>query len=221
MKRYVIYKRVSTNEQGKSGLGLKAQQADIDAYLATHAEGPHEVLGTFEDILSGKNDERPQLKAALKLAREAKAELLVSKLDRLSRDVEYIAGTMKKAVIRIATMPQADPFQMHIYAALAEQERKFIGARTKAALQSAKANGKKLGGIRPKTEARNEAIQAKAKAEAMKVWPVIKDMREQGRSMKLIAEALNDMKVSTSRGGQWTPMQIKRVIDRVNVDNAG
>lgn len=215
MKRYVIYKRVSTNEQGKSGLGLEAQQRDIDLFLTTFSETPWEVVGTFQDIQSGKDADRPQLEAAMKLAREAKAELLVSKLDRLSRDVEFIAGTMKRAVIRIATMPNADPFQMHLYAALAEQERKFIGARTKAALQSAKARGVKLGGVRPKTEARNDAIQAKAKAEAMKVWGVIKPMRQADKSMAAIAEALNTMKVPTSRGGQWTPMQIKRVIDRV------
>lgn len=216
MKRYVIYKRVSTNEQGKSGLGLEAQQRDIDLYLTSFSETPWEVVGTFQDIQSGKDDDRPQLAAAMKLAREAKAELLVSKLDRLSRDVEFIAGTMKRATIRIATMPNADPFQMHLYAALAEQERKFIGARTKAALQSAKARGVKLGGVRPKTEARNEAIQAKAKAEALKVWGVIEPMRQASKSMAAIADALNAMKVPTSRGGQWSPMQIKRVIDRVS-----
>lgn len=215
MKRYVIYKRVSTNEQGKSGLGLEAQQRDIDLYLNTFSETPWEIVGTFQDVLSGKDANRPQLEAALKLAREAKAELLVAKLDRLSRDVEFIAGTMKRATIRIATMPHADPFQMHLYAALAEQERKFIGARTKAALQSAKVRGVRLGGVRPKTEARNVAIQAKAKGEAIKVWQVIEPMRQAGKSMASIAETLNTMKVPTSRGGQWTAMQIKRVIDRV------
>jgi DNA invertase Pin-like site-specific DNA recombinase len=232
MKRYVTYKRVSTNEQGKSGLGLEAQQRDIDLYLSTFSETPWEVVGTFQDIQSGKDDDRPQLAAAMKMAREAKAELLVSKLDRLSRDVEFIAGTMKRATIRIATMPNADPFQMHLYAALAEQERKFIGARTKAALQSARerqrvaeerddttpeglaTRAKQYGGMRPKTEARNDAIQAKAKAEAMKVWGVIEPMRRAKKSMAIIAGELNKMKVPTSRGGQWTAMQIKRVIDR-------
>lgn len=220
MKRYVIYKRVSTTEQGKSGLGLEAQQEDIARYLATYADVPHEVLGTFEDVLSGKHDDRPQLKAALKLARATKAELLVAKLDRLSRDVAFIATTMKSATIRIATMPHADPFQMHLYAALAEQERIIIGARTKAALQAAKARGAKLGGVRPKTEARNVAIQAKAKTEAMKVWQVIEPMRQAGKSMARIAETLNTMQVPTSRGGQWTAMQIKRVIDRVATGEA-
>jgi len=233
MKRYVIYKRVSTNEQGKSGLGLEAQQRDIDLYLTTFSETPWEVVGTFQDVLSGKDANRPQLDAALKMAREAKAELLVGKLDRLSRDVEDIARWMKQVTIRIATMPNADPFQMHLYAALAEQERKFIGARTKAALQSARERqrlaeerddtsleglairAKRYGGIRPKTEARNDAIQAKAKAEAMRVWGGIEPMRQARKSMVTIANALNSMKVPTSRGGEWTPMQIKRVIDRV------
>lgn len=234
MKRYVVYTRVSTEDQGRSGLGLEAQERDIDLYLTTFSEVPYEVLGRFQDVQSGKDADRPQLEAALKLAREAKAELLVAKLDRLSRDVEFIAGTMKRATIRIATMPHADPFQMHLYAALAEQERKFIGARTKAALQAAMERqrvaeetndisergltlrAKRYGGVRPKTEARNAAIQAKAKGEAAKVWRVIEPMRQAGKSMASIAEALNAMKVPTSRGGQWTAMQIKRVIDRVS-----
>lgn len=220
MKRYVIYRRVSTKDQGESGLGMDAQTRDINLFLSTYSEEPYEVLGWFEDVQSGKDDARPQLEAALRLVREAKAELLVAKLDRLSRKVSFIAALMddKAVKLRVASMPFADKFQLHIYAALAEQEREFIGARTRSALQSAKARGVKLGGVRPKTEARNEAIQAKAKGEAMKVWQVIQPMRLAGKSMASIAEALNGMKVPTSRGGQWTPMQIKRVIDRVSVD---
>jgi DNA invertase Pin-like site-specific DNA recombinase len=233
MKRYVVYTRVSTEEQGRSGLGLEAQERDIGLFLTNFSEKPYEVLGHFQDVQSGKDDNRPQLDAALKLARGAKAELLVSKLDRLSRDVEFIARTMKQATIRIATMPHADPFQMHLYAALAEQERKFIRARTKAALRAAmerqrvaeKTNdttelglairAKRYGGLRPKTGARNAAIKDKAKQEAEKVWRVIQPMRQAGQSMAAIAETLNTMRVPTSRGGVWTAMQIKRVIDRV------
>lgn len=217
MKRYVIYTRVSTAEQGKSGLGLEAQEMEIRHYLEHRSDIPYEVLGEFRDILSGKDDDRPELTKALQLARKEKAELLVSKLDRLSRDVEFIARTMKQATIRVASMPQADPFQMHIYAALAEEERKAIGRRTQAALQAAKARGKQLGGLRDATMRRNIAIQEKARREAEKVMKIVGPLRDAGQTLAAIAGTLNDMEVKTSRGGQWTPMQVKRVLDRVAI----
>ncbi|GGA82982.1 resolvase [Nitratireductor aestuarii] len=215
MKRYVIYTRVSTAEQGKSGLGLEAQQRDIDLFLQNFSETPWEIIGEFQDVQSGKVADRPELMKALQLARKEKAELLVAKLDRLSRDVEFIARTIKQASIRVASMPHADNFQLHIYAALAEQEREFISKRTKAALQVAKERGRQLGGLRDKTMKRNEAIQAKAKAEAEKVVKVIGPLRNAGQTLSAIADTLNDMEVKTSRGGQWTAMQVKRVLDRV------
>ncbi|MGO4836492.1 recombinase family protein, partial [Rhizobiaceae sp. 2RAB30] len=123
MKQYVIYTRVSTEEQGRSGLGLEAQERDIGIYLENFSEVPWEVIGRFRDVLSGGSDERPQLAAALKLVREKGAELLVSKLDRLSRDVAFIATLIKdkKVRLKVAQMPNADPFQLHLYAALAEK----------------------------------------------------------------------------------------------------
>lgn len=217
MKQYVVYTRVSTKEQGRSGLGLEAQERDIQYYLDNHAEVPWEVLGRFRDILSGKNDDRPQLADAIRLCKATGAELLISKLDRLSRDVEFIARTMKRATIRVATMPQADPFQMHIYAALAEEERKAIGRRTKAALAVAKERGVKLGGLRDTTMKRNEAIQRKANAEAEKLIKIIGPLREAGKTLAAIAGVLNDMEVATSRGGSWTPTQVSRVLDRARI----
>lgn len=214
MKRYVIYTRVSTAEQGKSGLGLEAQHRDIELFLHNFSETPWEIIGEFQDVQSGKVDDRPELLKALQLARKEKAELLVAKLDRLSRDVEFIARTIKQATIRVASMPHADNFQLHIYAALAEQEREFISKRTKAALQVAKERGKKLGGLRDKTMKRNEAIQEKAKAEAEKVMKVVGPLRNAGQTLSTIAGTLNDMEVKTSRGGEWTAMQVKRVLDR-------
>lgn len=217
MKRYVIYTRVSTEEQGKSGLGLEAQRRDIDIFLTSYSEVPWEIIGEFQDVLSGKHDDRPQLVAALKMVRETGAELLVAKLDRLSRKVSFIATLMddSKVKLRVASMPHADKFQLHIYAALAEQERDFISKRTKAALQIAKERGRQLGGLRDKTMKRNEAIQAKANAEAAKLIKIIGPLREAGQTLATIAGTLNDMKVETSRGGTWTPMQVKRVLDRV------
>ncbi|WP_244508577.1 recombinase family protein [Litoreibacter albidus] len=114
MQEYVIYRRVSTKEQGKSGLGLglEAQQRDIDLYLQNYSDVPFEILGTFTDVLSGGNNDRPELAKAMELARKTGAELLVSKLDRLSRKVSFIAQLMedKRITFRVASMPTADAF---------------------------------------------------------------------------------------------------------------
>ena len=220
MKKYVVYTRVSTDEQGKSGLGLEAQERDIEIFLTNFSEVPYEVLGRFQDVLSVGSDDRPQLTQALKVVRSAGAELLVAKLDRLSRKVSFIANLMDdKAVrLRVASMPFADKFQLHIYAALAEQERTFISERTKAALKVAKANGKQLGGLRDKTMQRNVAIQAKANGEAERVMKVIGPLRQAGATLASIAATLNDTGISTSRGGAWTPTQVSRVLERVGGD---
>lgn len=216
MKSYVIYTRVSTDEQGRSGLGLEAQRRDIDLFLTNFSEEPWEVIGEFQDVLSGKNDERPQLAKALELVRKEGAELLIAKLDRLSRKVSFIANIMedKRVRLRVASMPFADNFQLHIYAALAEQEREFISKRTKAALKVAKERGRKLGGLRDATMKRNDALKAKADREAAKVRKIVEPMRNGGMTLTAIAEALEGMEVRTSRGGKWTAMQVKRVLER-------
>lgn len=171
MHKYVTYTRVSTAEQGRSGLGLQAQRRDIRLFLENYSETPYEVIGDFTDVLSGADNDRPELTKALALAKQSKATLLVAKLDRLSRKVAHIAALMDdpKLSLRVAQFPNADKFQLHIYAALAEQERDFISMRTKAALAEAKANGKKLGGLRDATMKRNEVLKANAKARAEKV----------------------------------------------------
>lgn len=217
MKRYVIYTRVSTEDQGRSGLGLEAQERDIAIFLEQFTEVPFEVLGRFRDVLSGASNDRPELEKALALVRKTRgAELLVAKLDRLSRKVSTIADIMddKRVQLRVASMPHADKFQLHIYAALAEQERDFISARTKAALAAAKARGTKLGGLRDKTGARNAAIQEKARREAGPAWAVIGPMRDAGQSLAAIAVALDGAGVATSRGGRWTAKQVSRIIER-------
>ena len=217
MKRYVIYTRVSTEDQGKSGLGLEAQERDISIFLEQFTEVPYEVIGRFRDIMSGASSERPELDRALSLVRRTPgAELLVAKLDRLSRRVATIAALMddRRVQLRVASMPHADKFQLHIYAALAEQERDFISARTKAALAAAKARGTRLGGLRDKTGARNRALQEKATKEAGPAMAVIGPMRNAGKSLAAIAEALDGAGVATSRGGRWTAKQVSRIIDR-------
>lgn len=216
MKQYITYIRVSTSEQGKSGLGLEAQERDIAIFLDQFSEVPFEVIGEFKDVQSGGDDDRPELTKALALARKTGAELLIAKLDRLSRKVSFIATIMDdpKVKLRVASMPHADKFQLHIYAALAEQERDFISARTKAALQSAKARGVKLGGMRDKTMKRNEAAKAKADKFAASVLPLVKKLRDAGETLQAIADALNEAGKQSPRGGQWTATSVKRVMDR-------
>lgn len=216
MKQYISYTRVSTKEQGRSGLGLEAQERDIELFLENYSEEPWEVIGRFTDVQSGGDDSRPELDAALEMARRTGAELLVAKLDRLSRRVSYVATLMEdpKLKLRVAQMPYADKFQLHIYAALAEQERDFISKRTKEALRAAKARGVKLGGLRDKTMKRNQALVAKADREAEKVLKVIKPLRDAGQTLSAIAETLEGMGVKTSRGGRWTAKQVSRTLSR-------
>lgn len=219
MQQYVIYTRVSTEDQGRSGLGLEAQERDIAIFLDKFSDIPFEIIGEFRDVQqSGADSERPELTKALEQVRKTGAELLVAKLDRLSRKVSFIATLMddKRVKLRVAQMPQADKFQLHIYAALAEQERTFISERTKAALKAAKGRGVRLGGLRDKTMKRNEAIQQKADAEATKVMKIVGPLRASGQTLSAIAETLDSMNIPTSRGGKWTPTQVSRVLDRVS-----
>lgn len=217
MKRYVIYRRVSTDEQGKSGLGLEAQDRDIRLYLEGYSDQPFEVVAEFTEVASGSDDRRSELTKALDTARKRGAELLVAKLDRLSRKVSFIASLLddRKVQLRVAAMPQADKFQLHIYAALAEQEREFISIRTKAALKEAKARGVKLGGARDKTMKRNQEVQRKATERAQSVAGLIQPLREAGKSLREIAAELNRAGVRTARGGEWQASQVKRTIERL------
>lgn len=216
MKRFVVYRRVSTQRQGRSGLGLEAQDRDIEVYLDAFAETPYEVLGTFTDVQSGKSDEnRPALQEALNLAKKHKATLLVAKLDRLSRDVEFIARTIKQADLCVASMPGADTTMLHMYAVMAEQERRFISERTKKALAAAKARGTKLGGERGSLKARMDALKGDADAFASKVSAIIQPMQERGDSLRQMAAALNRAGIATRGGGEWQATTVSRVIARL------
>lgn len=221
MQRFVLYRRVSTDEQGKSGLGLEAQQRDLALYLSTLTVESWEVVADFVEVESGAKSDRPQLAAALALAKREGATILVSKLDRLSRDVEQIAGLMKRASFRVVTMPQADAFQLHIHAALVHQERAFIGARTKAALAAAKARGVKLGGLRPATVVRNRTVAQEADRHAEKVRAIVVPMREAGASLRQIAGALNAAGTPTARGGAWGAATVANVLTRLGQDGGG
>jgi len=212
MEEFIVLKRVSTRGQAESGLGLAAQQRDIDLYLNNYAEVPYKIIAEFTEVSSGSAKLRPVFDEAVELARKTGATLLCSKIDRISRKVSVISTLIedKKITLRVATMPNADNFQLHIYAALAEQEREFISRRTKAALAEYKANGGVLGGARPKQEKMHQANREKANYHALRVENVIKLNRKDGNSYQTIAKILNEMKVETARGGMWHMGTVRR-----------
>ena len=188
----------------------------IAIFFESYAEQPYEVLERFCDVEGGSKADS-QLTAAIALAKRTGATLLVARLDRLSRSVAFIATLMedKKLDFRVATMPTACQINLHIYAALAEQEREFISKRTKAALQAAKARGVKLGGARPEAEARHAAVKATADGNAVRVSKAIKSHRLAGATHREIAEHLNQLKVTTARGGAWYATTVRNYDLRV------
>jgi DNA invertase Pin-like site-specific DNA recombinase len=209
MKAAIAYIRVSTGKQGKSGLGLEAQQATIQRFA--DQEGL-EIVQSFTEVQSGKDDQRrPQLAAALESVRKAKAPVIVAKLDRLSRDVHFISGLMKhKVAFVVADLgADTDPFMLHLYAALAEKERRMISQRTKEALASAKARGKLLGGLRDHGREAKMAAVERAKALA----PLFDEL--EGKSAREIARILNDRSVATPTGKPWSAMTVIRARDRL------
>lgn len=217
MQRFVVYTRVSTKKQGDSGLGLDAQQRDIQIFLDSYSEVPWEVVAQFQDVESGTRSDRPELAKAIALAKREGATLLVAKLDRLSRSVAFIATLLedKQLNFRVASMPYADKFQLHIYAALAEQERDFISKRTKAALSEAKARGVKLGGYREGHSAHHKAISAAADKAANRVGHTILSRRLAGATYQSIADELNALGVETVRGGQWYATTVRNYEQRL------
>jgi DNA invertase Pin-like site-specific DNA recombinase len=210
----IAYIRVSTVRQGKSGLGLGAQHAALTKFA--EAEG-YNLIQTFEEVETGKGadalDRRPQLSAALKAAKRHNAPIIVAKLDRLSRDVHFISGLMShKTPFIVAELgADADPFMLHLYAALAEKERRLISQRTKDALAAKKAQGVKLGGLNASGIAkRDEALQ---RAEQLR--PMFAELA--GKSARAIAATLNERKIPTPAGGAWHSVTVIRVQKRLGL----
>src|SRR5580700_10595762 len=208
----ITYIRVSTSQQGRSGLGIEAQRQTLATFA--QAEG-FTVAREFVEVETGKGadamDRRPQLKAALGAARKQRCHVAVAKLDRLSRDVHFISGLMAhKVPFLVAELgPDVDPFVLHLFAALAEKERALISTRTRQALAAAKARGVTLGNPRLHEARKNavEAVKAEADRYAANVLPIIKEAQKAGATtLRQIAEALNARGVTTARGGQWHAM---------------
>jgi DNA invertase Pin-like site-specific DNA recombinase len=214
----IAYTRVSTGKQARSGLGLEAQQREIQDYADRNAL---RVVAWFQDIETGKGhdalERRPQLACALDKARKLKAPILVAKLDRLSRDVAFVSGLMASRVEFVVTElgEQTDPFVLHIFAALAEKERALISARTKAGLASARARGQRLGNPRNLSAAgRVGAARNRARAieKAQAIEFALRDLVQQGRSLRAIATTLTARRIPTPRGGSWHAQSVKNAL---------
>jgi DNA invertase Pin-like site-specific DNA recombinase len=212
MKTAIAYVRVSTGKQAKSGLGLEAQEAALARFA--EAEG-YKLVQTFTEVETGKGadafDRRPQLNAALALAKKHKAPIIVAKLDRLSRDVHFISGLMthRTPFIVAELGADADPFMLHLYAALAEKERRLISQRTRDALAAKKAQGVKLGGLNAGSiKNRDEALE---RAEALR--PIFAELA--GLSYRKIATELNARNIATPQGGRWHAVTVERVLSRL------
>jgi DNA invertase Pin-like site-specific DNA recombinase len=220
-KREIItYIRVSTSQQGRSGLGIEAQRQALCQFA--HAEGL-ELMGEYVEVETGKGtdalDRRPQLKAALATAKRLKCNVAVAKLDRLSRDVHFISGLMAHRVPFVVAELGADvdPFVLHLFAALAEKERSLISSRTRQALAAAKARGVVLGSpkLHLARDSASVAVKAEADRHAANVLPIVKEAQKAGaRTLRAVAEALNARGVPTARGGEWHPMSVKNLLDR-------
>jgi DNA invertase Pin-like site-specific DNA recombinase len=208
--KFVAYYRVSTQRQGQSGLGLEAQQKAVADYLNG---GSWKLVAEFTEVESGRRKNRPQLAAALEAARQQKATLVIAKLDRLARNVAFVANLMDSKVEFVAVdFPQANRLTLHILAAVAEHEAKVTGERTKAALQAAKARGTVLG-------TNGKALARRYRSEALGRASVLADtvrvLQATHPTVRALAVALNERGVPTPNGGQWHASSVHRLLRRI------
>lgn len=235
--RAVAYYRVSTASQGRSGLGLEAQREAVESLCASR--GWELIAPPFTEVESGKRDDRPELAKALHRAKVTGATLVVAKLDRLSRNVAFLAALQESGAKFIAAdMPEANELTVHIMAAVAQAERKAISRRTKEALQAAKArgtftkadgtpykSGNRLGNPNGAAALRRahkgnsealEAVRSNASARADQMRPIIEDMQARGiASLGGLAAALNDGGFVTARGGKWHASSVRNLVGRL------
>lgn len=210
--KFCSYLRVSTRRQGQSGLGLEAQRETVRRYLV---EANGELIEEFVEVETGKADNRPVLKAALAKCKQLKSTLVIAKLDRISRNVAFIAGLMNSGVeFRAVDAPYANRFMLHILAAVAEHEREQISARTKAALAAAKARGVQLG-----RHGRVLADQNRARAGvfAQSLRPKLAEVLvERPKTFLDIANRLNARDVRSPEGSRWYPATVSRLLSRLD-----
>ena len=217
---FVAYYRVSTQKQGKSGLGIEAQKAAVAQYVSRNGG---KVAAEFQEVESGKRSDRPQLALALERCRLTRSTLIVAKLDRLTRDVAFLCRLRDSKVDFVAVdNPNATPLTVTILIAVAEEERRLASVRTKVALQAAKARGVKLGnpngaqafGARSRAGA-VEALKAKADSFAQSLAGIVRPLLEAGLSLRKIAERLNAEGIVTAQGKAWQANSVKRLVARL------
>ena len=220
--KFISYLRVSTEKQGCSGLGLEAQRQAVTDFLNG---GAWQLLQEYVEIESGKRADRPKLAEALHHAKVTGSTLVIAKLDRLSRDIEFIARLQKSGTKFVcADMPEANELTIGLLAVIAQHERQATSSRTKAALAAAKARGQRLGNPNGAAALRRagkgntaaiEAVREAADEHARDIMPVIEDIRRTGVvSFKGIARELNNHEIRTARGGAWYPMTVKNLLRR-------
>ncbi len=212
--RFVAYYRVSTQQQGRSGLGLDAQRAAVGTYLGGHDE----LVEDFVEVETGKGanalERRPMLRAALDSCKKHSATLLIAKLDRLARNIHFVSGLIEVGCDFVAVdMPQANKVMLQMHAVMAEYERDQISARTKAALAAAKARGVKLGVAGPANLRQNIEQRKRAASDfATRLSGVLSAFRADGLSQRAMVAQLNTLEIRTAKGGEWSLIQLQRVI---------
>lgn len=220
MARFISYYRVSTQRQGRSGLGLEAQKASVKTYLAGLPDA--ELLAEYQDIESGAHDDRPELQKAISHCLASKATLIIAKLDRLSRNAAFLLRLQESRVNFLALdVPGADRFTVAVMGALAQRERELASQRTKDALAAAKARGKKLGGYRENAfrgdyASGPRAAQKYADDRAIQLAGYIRKAQKDGVTIYGIAKALNGAGMTTARGCAWSYISVRNVIKRLD-----
>jgi DNA invertase Pin-like site-specific DNA recombinase len=222
---FMAYFRVSTDKQGRSGLGLEAQRQAVARYLKG---AEWRVIGKYTEVESGRRSDRPELAKALAAARLHRVPIIVAKVDRLTRSVAFLSRLLEAGVdVRFADLPQIEGptgrFMLQQMASVAELEAGLISSRTKAALAAAKARGVKLGGnrgaiISPEARATGRATQtARSKARVADLTPILAELNSTGiTTLAAIAQALTDRRIPTAKGvSSWSPTQVSRVLARM------
>lgn len=215
---FVAYYRVSTTKQGIHGLGMDAQRESVSGYLNG---GSWKLIAEFAEVESGRNNSREQLQQAIAACRQAKATLLIAKLDRLSRNAAFLLNLQESGVDFVAVdMPQADRFMIGILALVAQREREMISERTRAGLAAAKRRGTRLGNPNPKKAVQAAMIEKKRRAEAFaaSLAPVLTEIRKAGViTLREVAFCLNARGFKTATGKQFKAQTVKNLMERAAV----
>ncbi len=211
---FVVLLRVSTTKQGSDGNGIAAQRRDIDLFLKQQ-QNP-KVIAEYVEVISGAREDRPVLKEAIGAAKKHNCPLLIQKVDRLTRDVELLGKLTKDKhlKIKVACLPNADNFQIHLFGILGAEERRFISERTKAAMAAAKARGVKFGN--PLLTKMNKTRKRQAKQFADTHSKLILHLRSEQKTLRQICEILNNSGITTRNGSQFNPIQVHRILKRSN-----